>query len=96
MHTTRLSSHYQRQHHHIFQFTLLFLLIATGFFSFVKCFGDSMKQVQIVTLTGVAYAFWGIFHHYYERNLNWKIVIEYCSIALLGISILWALIFLVH
>lgn len=96
MYSTGLNIHYQRKHHHVFQFAILFLLITTGFFSFVRCFGDSIKQLQIVILTGIAYAFWGIFHHYYERDLNWKIVIEYCSIALLGISILWALILFVH
>lgn len=79
------------QHHHTLQFVVLLLLLCTGYFSFVKSSGENERQFLIIAVTGTSYAFWGIFHHLYDHDLNWKIVVEYGAIALFGISVLWAL-----
>ncbi|HCM37555.1 MAG: hypothetical protein UV61_C0002G0106 [Candidatus Gottesmanbacteria bacterium GW2011_GWB1_43_11] len=88
MHLSHRHYHY---HHHDLQFFILLLLMTIGFVSFAKSMGQSGKQLQIIVITGLAYAFWGIFHHLYDRDLNWKIVVEYVAIAGLGVSLVWTL-----
>lgn len=82
---------HRHKHHHNLQFVILLLLVATGFCSFVRSSGDPAQQMQIGLITAVAYGLWGIFHHYYDRNLNWKIVVEYGAISLFGSAVLWTL-----
>lgn len=67
----------------------------TGFFSFVRSTGEPRVQMQIGLVTAAAYASWGLYHHWQMRDLNWKIVLEYSALALLGAAILWSLLFFV-
>ena len=85
------TKHYQHKHHHIFQYSILFLLLITGFFAFTRLTGHRHEQIKIATLTGLAYAVWGCFHHLYDQDLSWKVMIEYVSLALLGSVLLWLL-----
>jgi hypothetical protein len=65
--------------------------MATGFCSFLHASGSQYQQMQVGMVTGLAYIFWGVFHHLYDHDLNWKIVVEYVAIGFLGTSILWLL-----
>lgn len=85
------SIHHHHRHYHNLQFLILLLLVATGFVSFVRSTGNPQEQMQIGLITASAYGLWGIFHHYYDRNLNWKIVVEYGAISLFGSAVLWTL-----
>lgn len=88
MHIQHIHHH---RHHHGSHYTVLLLMIATGFFSFLKLTGEPVRQMQVVAVTGLAYVTWGIFHHLSARDLNWKVVVEYSSIAFLAIGLLWVL-----
>lgn len=48
-------------------------------------------QLWMVFLTGVAFAAWGVIHHYLEGDLHLKVVLEYLSSALLGFLVIWFL-----
>jgi hypothetical protein len=86
-------NHYRNNHYynHLFQYFLLFLLMVIAFFSYIKVTGNIEKQLQIGIVTGLTYIAWGIYHHLLDRDLNWKIVVEYITIALVGIAMLWLL-----
>ena len=73
------------------QYVMLFLLVATGFFAFNSLTGMPAKQFQVGMVTAAAYLFWGIFHHLSQEDLNWQVVVEYISIAIFGIAVLWML-----
>ena len=63
----------------------------TGFFAFTRLTGNPGEQIKITLMTGLAYAIWGCFHHLYDQDLTWKVVVEYVSLALLGSVLLWLL-----
>ena len=63
----------------------------TGFFAFTRLTGNPGEQIKIALMTAVAYAIWGCFHHLYDQDLTWKVVVEYVSLALLGSVLLWLL-----
>lgn len=46
-------------------------------------------QMLLVIVLGVFYASWGILHHAIHHDLQLKIILEYSSIALLGVSIIF-------
>lgn len=46
-----------------------------------------MKQIVIVVMAAV-YIAWGIIHHLFEENLNFKIVVEYVLIAILASTLI--------
>lgn len=88
--------HTKMHHHsHLGEYVVLGLLLATGFFSYLKSTGDLAKQMQIGLVIGFAYVVWGYFHHWCMKDLHIKIVIEYVAIALLGLALLWALMFFI-
>lgn len=80
-------------HYHTAQYIILLLLICTGIASLARLTGEPLKQTQILILIGLTYALWGVFHHIYDHDLNWKIVVEYSSVAVIGITMLWTLLF---
>ena len=83
--------HHTRASAHIYEYMILFLLVSTGFLSFLKVGGKPSLQLYTGMVTGVAYILWGIYHHYNNSDLNWKVVIEYTSIGLFGMAALWML-----
>lgn len=84
-------THHRRLHHHAFEFTILFLLLTTGFFAFNYSFGQPAAQFQVGLVTASSYVVWGVFHHTCDGDLNWKIVIEYAGVAFLIVAMLWIL-----
>ncbi|HCS78357.1 TPA: hypothetical protein DIV55_01290 [Patescibacteria group bacterium] len=76
-------------YHETFHLLILFLLIFTGFATFMHTAGSPERQLSVGITTAVAYALWGIIHH--ANDLNWKIVVEYAALASFGILMLWIL-----
>lgn len=92
-----LTHHHHKAHHtHSYEYLILFLLITTGFLGLFKLTGQPLLQLRIGLVTSLAYIGWGVFHHLCNRDLNWKVVVEYTAIGGFGISILWALLFLLY
>lgn len=72
---------------HIWHYTILLLIILVGGFGFLST-SDKIVRFQIGVVMTLGYTFWGAIHHYLEKNLNFKIVIEYILIGLLAIVFL--------
>lgn len=86
-HTLRHRHH----HYHDLQYVILLLVMSTSFLSFIQSAGNAAQQLQIGVVTALAYTLWGVFHHIYDKSLNWKIVVEYGATSMFGVGILWAL-----
>lgn len=86
-----MASRIRNNQTHTFHFTILLLLFLVGFIAFARINGNPREQILITILMGITYVVWGLFHHYFEHNLNWKVVIEYISIACIGVLTLWLL-----
>lgn len=84
-------SHHKHNNHHLLQYCILFLLLGTSFFAFVRLSGFPQKQFQIGLVMAITYLLWGIFHHLYDRDFHIKVMIEYAGLAFLGLGMLWIL-----
>lgn len=60
----------------------IFLVGLGAFFYFSHLPG---VQKIVVVLTGLGYFLWGIFHHWQEGDLSFKIIVEYFVFAILGV-----------
>jgi len=58
---------------------IIFLASLGGFFSF-----SHLPEVQkiIVVFTGLGYFLWGVFYHWHEGDLCFKIILEYLFLAI--------------
>jgi len=76
---------YQNRTHYLILFAGLFLGLIF-FFSF-----PSLKIGSVIGLC-LFYFFWGVFHHWLEKDLHIKIILEYFLVALIACFILLSLI----
>lgn len=76
---------------HLFQYFILLTILSSGFISFIWSAGNRRLQFKIVVVTAFLYAVWGLVHHFLEKTLYPKIVIEYIAVAILAIVILGGL-----
>ena len=78
---------------HLSHYLALLFILGFGTASFV--FFQRTPQMQIVSafLTVSFYVLWGIVHHYIEKDLHIRVVVEYMTVALLGFLILWSIIY---
>ena len=72
---------------HFSHYLILVLILFIGGVVFVL---DSNKIIkfQVGTLVATAYVFWGIIHHFLEKNLKLKIMVEYMLIGALSVALL--------
>ena len=75
---------------HLWDYAVLVLIIFVGgvIFFFNQ---DKIVKFKVGTLAALAYIFWGVFHHFLEKNLNLKIVVEYTLIGAIAIVLLGGL-----
>lgn len=72
----------------------LVLLIGLGFLLILLfVFRTDLFLLRIIiVIIGLFYFLWGMFHHVLAKDLHVKIVLEYLSIAIVGIILLLALV----
>ena len=70
-----------------FDFSILGLILALSLLAFVQFSYDSVLKKGVVVVTGIAYFFWGIFHHLRRKDLSFPIIVEYFLLALFGVVI---------
>ena len=71
---------------HFLYYLSLFAALLGGIVLIQYFAGHKQIQLTVVVLMGCIYAFWGIIHHKMEHSLRVKIVLEYVSVAALGIA----------
>jgi len=73
-------------HHAIknsFDFIVLLLILGFGLGGLLLYRFDVSSQIAIVVLMGILYVFWGVFHHFHDRSLTGKVLMEYIGMAIL-------------
>jgi len=76
----------EKAERHIEYYLALVTILSLGLFLVVVASPNKNLQMLIVFLTTLFYAFFGIFHHMINHDLNSKIILEYFIIAGLGIA----------
>lgn len=69
---------------HLTHYLGLLSIFAFGLFFFIYFGYNRIIQAWCVIGMSLAYFLWGMVHHYLEKNLYFKVVIEYFLVALLG------------
>ncbi len=75
--------------HHLFHYIVLTLILIGGLSAFFSFRNYPVIQLLIGIVMALSYVLWGIIHHYVDRDLSIKIVIEFVTIAVFVIIILW-------
>lgn len=75
--------------HHIFHYFILLTIIIGGLGAFFSFRAYPVIQLLVGITTAIFYVIWGIVHHFVDRDLSVKIVIEYLIVAIFAIVILW-------
>jgi len=78
---------------HLNHYLILLSIFAFGIFFFIYFSYNRTIQGWCVISLGIAYFLWGMAHHYLEKTLYFKVVIEYFLIALLGAILVISLIY---
>ncbi len=78
---------------HLRAYTMLAGILAVGLWGIVYFAFDRNVQTWIAVSMCVCYALWGIAHHAVEEKLQFRIVIEYLAMSLLGLVILVSLLY---
>ncbi len=69
---------------HWWRYSILWLLFAVLLFFFLYFRYNQAVQAGCVIAMALGYFFWGVIHHHLEKNLYWKVAIEYFLLALFG------------
>lgn len=75
--------------HHLFHYAILISIFLGGITMFILYRAFPYVQLLVGTTTAVSYIVWGIVHHYIDEDLSLKIIMEYLSIGIFAIIILW-------
>lgn len=76
---------------HFFEYLVLFLILSLGCLGFLIARGNKGIQFKVVLITSFLYVIWGIVHHFLEKTLYFKVMVEYVAVGLLAIVILGGL-----
>ncbi len=79
---------------HIQHYVPLIAILSAGLVGFLLFPYDKSFHGAIIIAVGAGYVTWGIVHHYLHGDLEAYVVAEYGSIALIGIVIVFSLLYL--
>lgn len=79
--------------HHIQHYLPLLAILTVAVIGFWLFPYDTSFQAAIIIAVSCGYVSWGIVHHYIHGDLKPYIVAEYASIALLGIVVVFSLLY---
>ena len=78
---------------HLQHYLPLLGILSAGVFGFTVFSYDKIFQIILAISTACAYVSWGIIHHHIHKDLHPSVVVEYFAIAILGIVIVFSLLF---
>ena len=78
---------------HLKHYLPLFGVLIIGGVGFVNFSYDKQFQAAIVISTALGYFVWGLIHHFLHRDLHIQVVLEYLAIAILGVVVVFSLLF---
>lgn len=71
----------------------LFGIICASVLGFSLFSYDRFFQMAVVIGSSLAYISWGVVHHYLHKDLYFAVIVEYVTIAALGVAVIFLLLF---
>lgn len=78
---------------HISHYVSLIGILVVSFIGFYMFSYDRFFLAGIAVALSVSYTAWGIIHHLVHKDICINIVLEYVSVAILGLAMILSLIF---
>ncbi len=78
---------------HGLHYLSLFLILVAGAYALNIFSYDKYFQVIVVFLIAVGYVAWGIIHHKIHKDLHLAVILEYVTVAIIGLIIVLSLIY---
>ena len=78
---------------HLPHYISLIGILVAGVIGFIIFEYDRFFQIGIIVAMSVAYVSWGIIHHTIHKDINLSVVLEYVTVAILGIVLAFSLIY---
>lgn len=75
---------------HYFSLVTIFIAGIVGFYIFSY---DKSFQLSVLIALALSYVSWGIIHHTIHKDLCLAIVLEYIAVAVVGVVMVFSLIF---
>lgn len=79
--------------HSIIHYLSLFIILLSGIFLILIFPNNHFLRLAVVVSSAISYVCWGILHHYIHRDLTTIVILEYLSIGVLGILLVYPLLF---
>jgi len=77
----------------IAHYTPLFGILAISLVGYLIFWYDRTFQAVIIFAASASYVVWGLIHHHQHNELHLSVIVEYISIAALGVIVGLSLIF---
>lgn len=78
--------------HHIPHYVPLFGILIVSAYGFYIFSYDKLFQMAITIAAATSYVMWGIVHHSLKKDFSLEVFVEYVSIAILGVVMLFSVI----
>jgi len=78
-------------HRLFFHHLILLVILSSGLLFFLLSSHNPQLQLRIIILVLLAYILWGVFYHYFERNLTFFVFFEYVLVATVAFVIIFSL-----
>ena len=78
---------------HLPHYISLASILAAGLIGFIVYSYDQKFQISVVLALALSYVSWGIIHHTIHRDISLSIILEYVAVSILGVVIVFSLIF---
>lgn len=78
---------------HLKHYLPLFGILFAGILGFIMFSYDKNFQMVLILAVAASYVTWGIVHHHLHRDLRISVVVEYVVIAMLGLILIYSLLF---
>lgn len=73
---------------HAVDYFLLLIIISFGLGGLFYFRFDFAAQVAAISIMAIFYVLWGVLHHFHDKNLSGKVVMEYVAMSALASFIL--------
>ena len=83
----------KRMTKHFVHYTSLIAIAVASLTAFMIFSYDRYSQSAVAIALASGYISWGVLHHYLHKDLYLSVVIEYLVIALLGLVVIFSLVF---
>ena len=78
---------------HLIHYTPLVGILFAALMGFIFVSYNQSFRAAVIVAASVSYVSWGLIHHYIHKDLHLSVILEYVSIAILGLIVGLSLVF---